>query len=211
MDLFYFDATGEYLGSSPARPSPRDPGEFLIPANATNVAPPPAEAGKARVHAAGAWSQVDDHRGETWWDAEGRPVEIDFLGDPATAGLSSTEPPPPPPTAADVIAERARRLAAGFDYDFGDRGVHRIGTTPADMAGWDEVTKLASALVALGDTVTTIPILTETGQAQVTSLEWQQILVASAAFRQPIWLASFALQALDPIPADYATNEAYWS
>src|SRR5690606_41968408 len=44
-----------------------------------------------------------------------------------------------------VVAERDRRLAMGFDYDFQDeRGVHRISTTPADMAGWDEVTKLRS-------------------------------------------------------------------
>ena len=33
-----------------------------------------------------------------------------------------------------VAAERDRRLALGFNYDFGDsRGVHRIGTTLADI------------------------------------------------------------------------------
>ena len=39
---------------------------------------------------------------------------------------------------AGILSERARRLATGFDYDFGDeRGIHHIGTTPEDKRGWD--------------------------------------------------------------------------
>jgi hypothetical protein len=111
---------------------------------------------------------------------------------------------------ADVETERARRLAAGFDYDFGDdRGIHRIGTTLDDMQGWDEVTKFANALVAIGDTATTILIATNSGAAEVTAFEWQHILVAAGAFRQPIWQASFALENLNPIPADY-DDDARW-
>lgn len=110
-----------------------------------------------------------------------------------------------------VVSERERRLAAGFDYDFGDgRGVHTIGTTPADMFGWDAVSKLASAAIALGQPNTPIAIVTNTGPATVTALEWQQILVSAATeFQQPIWAASFALQAMSPIPADYA-SDARW-
>lgn len=116
----------------------------------------------------------------------------------------------PAPTAADVVAERERRLALGFTYDFGDaRGRHVIGTTPADLVGWDEVTKLANALLALGDTATTIAIVTNTGMAEVTALEWQHIVLAAAQFRQPIWAASFMLEAQSPIPADYA-DDAHW-
>jgi len=117
-----------------------------------------------------------------------------------------------PAVAVDqVLAERARRLALGFDYDFKDaRGVHHIGTTAQDMAGWDEVTQYANALLATGDTTTTIAIKTATGAAAVTAPEWQQILLASAQFRQPIWLASFALQVMSPIPQDY-TSDQYWS
>lgn len=109
----------------------------------------------------------------------------------------------------DVSAERDRRLALGFDYDFGDaRGVHRINTTPGDMVGWDEVTKLASALLALGQS-TTITIATGTGVTQITPLEWQQVMLAAAQFRQPIWGASFVLEAMDPIPTGF-TDDSYW-
>lgn len=109
-----------------------------------------------------------------------------------------------------VVAERDRRLAMGFDYDFQDeRGVHRISTTPADMAGWDEVTKLATALSATGDTVSKITILTDTGSVQVTAQEWHQILIAAGAFRQPIWQASFVIRAMDPPPVD-VTDDTLW-
>ena len=111
-----------------------------------------------------------------------------------------------------IVAERRIRLSAGFDYDFGDaRGVHSIGTTDADMAGWDEVTKGANALINIGAGSTEINIATNTGACAVTAIEWQAILIAATQFRQPIYAASFALQAMDPIPSDYATNETYWA
>lgn len=140
----------------------------------------------------------------------------EFLAECAAAGITPVTPeppitpPPPAPTAEDVIAERARRLALGFDYDFGDgRGVHHIGTTDADMKGWDEVAKASSAFIALGAPTTEIAIVTDTGPVTVTALEFQAILAAATAARQPIWAASFALQAMDPIPVDYADN-SYW-
>lgn len=117
----------------------------------------------------------------------------------------------PPPTMDDVVKERQRRLALGFNYDFGDeRGIHRIGTTDQDMAGWREVTDVASALLNLGQGSAPIQIATDTGTVQITPIEWQQILVAAAIFRQPIWQASFALM-YDPngIPLDYA-DDSHW-
>lgn len=110
-----------------------------------------------------------------------------------------------------VAAERNRRLAAGFNYDFGDaRGVHHIGTTPADMDGWNEVTSYAGALRDAGDVTTQINIATNTGITHVTSAEWAAIELAAAQFRQPLWAKSFALMAQNPIPADYA-NDSYWT
>jgi hypothetical protein len=118
---------------------------------------------------------------------------------------------PPAPTIAQVITERQQRLASGFDYDFADaRGVHRIGTTDADMTGWDEVSKAASALVALGLPDQEIGIVTDTGPCNVTAIEWQSVLVAAMQFRQPIFAASFVLQGSDPIPQDYA-DDVNWA
>jgi hypothetical protein len=109
-----------------------------------------------------------------------------------------------------VIDERKRRLAEGFYYDFDDaRGVHLIDTTEQDLIGWDEVTKAATSFAALGQTTQQINIVTNTGPVTVTATEWLQIIVAATEFRQPIWAASFALQEMETIPADYA-DDKWW-
>ncbi len=118
--------------------------------------------------------------------------------------------PRPVLTIDDIVSERDRRLEAGFDFNFGDdRGVHRIGTTKADMIGWDEVSKGATAACLLGVPEAPMSIETNTGLAAITAGEWLQIVVAATEFRQPIWLASFALAQMNPIPADFADNR-YW-
>lgn len=111
---------------------------------------------------------------------------------------------------SDIAAERERRMALGFTFDFGDeRGMHHIGTTAADMAGWSDVTTWAQAKIALGESSGVLQILTDTGPVTVTALEWQRIIVAATAFRQPLWAKSFVLMALDPIPANYA-SDSWW-
>lgn len=118
----------------------------------------------------------------------------------------------PAPTEQDVINERSRRLALGFNYDFGTPSapnVQNIGTTPSDMAGWSEVTSWASAQIALNNTTSTLTILTNTGSVSVTGVQWMEVLNAASAFRQPLWTASFALEAMNPIPSDY-TDDKWW-
>lgn len=110
-----------------------------------------------------------------------------------------------------IEAERAKRLAAGFDFDFGgERGVHRIGTTEQDERGWDKVTKLASAYLAAAQPDAEIYIVTDTGPLSITAMEWQSVLIAAGVFQQPIYMRSFVLQAMNPIPQDIE-NEEYWS
>ena len=185
MDVFQTDHDGFFVGVVQADPDPLTEGNWLIPGGCVTVAPPSLDDGqRAR------WV------GDDWQVIEPEPEPED--------------PGPLPLSVADVIAERERRLALGFDHDFGDeRGVHRIGTTREDMAGWDEVDKLASNLRAAGMGSQTITVLTDTGPVEITADEWPLIMLAAAAFRQPIWGASFALSAMDPIPADYA-DDAYW-
>lgn len=148
----------------------------------------------------------EDHLSLLAAEASGRVIQVGADGRPEAAA-----PPERPVTADDVILERERRLEQGFNYDFGDgRGIHRIGTTEADMRAWDrEVTPLANALVARGDTASTIAIVTDTGEAAVTAQEWQDILIAAGEVRQPIWQASFRLAAMVPIPDDYA-DDRHW-
>jgi hypothetical protein len=115
-----------------------------------------------------------------------------------------------PGTIELVAAERERRLAGGFDFDFGGaRGVHRIGTTEQDRKGWEEVTTAAQTAILLGDPGFEIAIVTDTGPATVTAVEWLGVLVAAGQFRQPIWQASFALAATDPVPGDFA-DDGHW-
>lgn len=89
-----------------------------------------------------------------------------------------------------------QKLAGGFDYDFGDaRGVHRIGTTAGDLKGWDEVEKIFAIASRMGDLAKTVTIATDTGVAVINLGDWNGIMLAAEAFRQPIWAASFAIQA----------------
>lgn len=166
-------------------------------------------AGVAERIVPGAGVSIGDPADSTTWNVQvpaGTPEAAFRAAETAIRAVN-----PDAPTAADVIAERKRRLAAGFDYDFGDaRGVHRIGTTDADMVGWREVTDYANALIDLGDTTTKISITTDTGHAEVTAPEWQAVMLSAAQSRQRLWSSSFVLQAMNQIPADYA-DDAHWS
>lgn len=57
MKIFNYDAeTGVYLGESEADASPLEPGKYLVPRHATDVAPPDeVEAGKALFWRGGKW------------------------------------------------------------------------------------------------------------------------------------------------------------
>lgn len=63
----YHFATGEYLSTSNADESPLELGNFLIPANATESAPPKHKDGFARRFKGGEWEYVKDLRGTKYW------------------------------------------------------------------------------------------------------------------------------------------------
>jgi len=100
MEIYnYHPVTKEYLppiDGKPvlADPDPLRPGEFLIPAFATEKPLPAAKKGFTRCFINGAWTQVEDHRGTAVYvidDASGATTIIDFLG-PIASGYTTAEP-----------------------------------------------------------------------------------------------------------------------
>ncbi|HZG29954.1 MAG TPA: hypothetical protein VE079_15980 [Ensifer sp.] len=88
MKVFNYDkATGIFSGVSDAQESPLEPGKFLIPAHATEIAPPPAKEGFSIVFSNDAWGYL------------------------AQAGEQAEPTPEPVYSEAMVRAEGARRLA----------------------------------------------------------------------------------------------------
>ena len=141
MKIFnYSPLNGEFLSEGVADPNPAEEGAWLIPADATTQAPPDPEEGKARVFANGAWSQVEDHRGETWWNADGAPLVITSLGDPSALGLTSSAPPAPPPTLEDY-----RRGIQGFVDETARQRQYDGGTSCASYANSTNATWAAEA------------------------------------------------------------------
>lgn len=102
--VYQMDASGLFVGEVQARESPLEPGVYMIPAGCVEVPPPAAQAKKAAVWMADAWTLVADHRGEVWFDGD-KTVTVDFVGDPGENGLS------PEPPAPSLIALRVAKLA----------------------------------------------------------------------------------------------------
>ena len=95
MDIWNYNRyTGELINQSEADESPLEPGVFLIPAHATTIAPPEPIEGKAIVFVNEEWTFEEDHRGETWWYANGDPIVITTLGKPID-DLTNVEPTKP--------------------------------------------------------------------------------------------------------------------
>ena len=93
----FLAGTGEYAGSRVARMNPRRPGEPIVPAIATLLAPPETGEREAAVfdEVTGAWSVVPDWRGVIWWDAEGAAHRTDELGEAPPEGAVMDAPPAP--------------------------------------------------------------------------------------------------------------------
>lgn len=97
MNAYKYDSnTCEFLHEVQCQESPREPGQFLIPANATTVAPPEEQAGKARVWEGSAWGYADDNRGKTLYfvdDSRQTSVMSNVLGANVPDGWTLTPPP----------------------------------------------------------------------------------------------------------------------
>ena len=184
MTVYQTDAAGFFVGEVTPRVLRGQP---LIPAGCVETAPPDIPEGKLARWTGAEWDLID------------------------TPGPAPEADPEPETEEWTLQQERDRRLAMGFSFDFGDeRGVHIIGTTADDMRGWDEVTQFCDLVRRGVIDQPSIGISTETGDVEITPAEWDLILAAAAAFRQPVWQASFALANLDELPTDFA-DDAWWT
>lgn len=130
----YSGLTGEFLGSTEARKSPLEPGVYLIPANATDLAPPALQEKQAAVFHEGSWHVVDDRRGEAWYQPDGTEITIVDLGDPAQSGLlaDKSQIVPPAPTQHDyenAIQELIDTTAQARNYADGNSCASYAGDT----------------------------------------------------------------------------------
>ncbi|WP_299307801.1 hypothetical protein [uncultured Croceicoccus sp.] len=173
----------------PSDSFPREPSEAMLAKRGYAIVHPTTRPDGDVVEEAAAPELVSGRWQQAWTARDFSDEERAQMAEQARANFE-----------AALIAERERRLAAGFDYDFGDtRGTHRIGTAEADMHAWSrDVTPYAQALAGTGDDTTRIAIVTDTGPAAVTGREWLEVLKAAAAVRQPIYHRYFELLAGDP-------------
>lgn len=155
----YDPDTGEYLGLETAYESPMEPGVYLLPAHSTETVPPEAGEHQAAVYRNGAWTLVEDHRGEVWYDtATQERHEIKTLGIvPETwTQIVPTDPESIWNGAAwevpfDVLKERKRREIWGA----GDAILAEVkrSYTQAEIESWSKQEQGAKDLAA-GETTT---------------------------------------------------------
>ncbi|CDZ50423.1 DUF4376 domain-containing protein [Neorhizobium galegae] len=198
----YHPVTGFILGSGQADPDPLDnPGgdpslPFLIPANATAVAPPETVEGQARAFRDGSWMYVE-------------------IEPPAE------EPEALPPSSGDVDAERNRRISAGFTFEGvlyqsdGEArenimGAHKaasdammlFGAQPGNLA-WRQLLDPAAPEVFEW-------IASDNSRIAMDAPTVLRFGYAALAHKAGHIFAASDLKSISPIPNDFATNSDYW-
>lgn len=183
----YGAETLEYVGSALALRDPLEEGEFILPANATTVAPPALRPLEAAVFDpnSGTWAIVPDRRGEVWYDASnGDPVTITALGDPSKRGFTDVQPP-----------EQAPGQVVAFDNGVWEQVPDHRGET------WFTAEGVPVRIAALGDPA-------ELGMTQIRpdTRTDDEKLVSSRAAAQ-IQLIAILNAAVAPIENAYPDSE----
>ncbi|WP_052265144.1 hypothetical protein [Ruegeria sp. ANG-R] len=129
----YHSTTNELLGKTEARMDPVD-GTPMVPGNATLIAPPNKESGKARVYKDGAWVQIEDRRGETYWLADKSEHKVEVLG-PLPVDALTEKPAPTLDERKDAAIQEARGIATEVRHTIAknvppSRAIAWIGKTP---------------------------------------------------------------------------------
>jgi hypothetical protein len=112
MIVYSYNLQGEFIAAITLNAGDRNPFQpdgYLIPARCTTISPPNPQTGFALVWNGNAWTQVEDHRGEIWYDAQGNQVQIIEIGE-VPAGLSQTKPLP----SLEQVKTEAKRAIIAF-------------------------------------------------------------------------------------------------
>ena len=191
MQIYNYDGTtGEYLFTSLADLSPLEKGVYLIPANATTLAPPTAQVGYARVFGGSTWVQIRDLRGTKYWLSDGSENIMSTLG--ALPSGASVIPPDLPLTtvqaeqSAIITAACAKAITSGFSSS----ALGSLHTYPSKITDQQNISAnvLASLLPGIASTWTTLQICQDSAGAWAylphTAAQIQQVAVDMKAWIQ---------------------------
>lgn len=193
----YHPVTGEYLGSSLADASPLDgPGVWLVPAYATDIEPPPTQAGSVAVF-----------QGDIWINIITVPPEPPVLEIPVEAE-------PKPPEAFDVDGERIRRSSVmvfnGETFQT-DRASFDLITTWGNQASFAIIDgKGAEGNLRWASPDKDFIWLTADNQEVTMDAPTMKAFAAAVLLWDSLHiLAARAVKNMDPIPEDF-TDDEYW-
>lgn len=130
--------------------------------------------------------------------------------DEQLAAMSYTEGAAPAPTAAQVVAERDRRIEAGSTLSvtgYGDVQLAGDADTRADL----QAQAMAAQLhIAAGNPTQSMQVRGTDGTVHtLNTTQMLELWSLGAAYIQGIFAASWTLEAMDPIPADYAADSRW--
>jgi len=187
MNVFhYHPETGVYLGVSVADESPLEPGEFLIPANATHTQPPEPQDGFDIRFSNGAWGYS-----------------------PITE--PEIEPTPDPVVTDDMVnIYRDARIAGGTTVQVTGYGAIPLQGREKDQTNLLGLVQAASLRMAGGD-ITTLTKFRDAFNVDhmLTPPQIIDMWSKGSAWISSVYDASWALKDQTPIPLDY-TDDAYW-
>ena len=113
-------------------------------------------------------------------------------------------------SAADVFAERVRRIEAGTTINVTGHGNVQLAGTFQTRADLQALATAAQLRLAAGDTTTTTRVRGTDGTIHtLTPAQILDLWSKGAAFIQGVTDASWLIEAMDPIPVDYAANSRW--
>jgi hypothetical protein len=131
------------------------------------------------------------------------------------AGLYTIVPAPMPPpvdASAGVDLELARRIALGVTVTLSTGKTIPVQTRDdTDFRNINGLSTCGLALQGQGSTQTTVFRDANNQSWTLAPAELVEMGLKVLAGVQAIYAKSWALKAMSPIPADYATNDSYWT